>query len=45
MFRSDTVEVIDFRAWLTPEQKAELRAWFLGRGIRYGKVPNQHKEA
>ena len=41
----DTVEAIDFRVWLTAAQKAELRAWFLSRNIRYGKVPEHHEEA
>ena len=29
---------IDFRVWVTTEQKAKLRAFFIESGIKYGKV-------
>lgn len=33
------LQQIDFRIWVTPEQKAAIRQFFISNNIKYGKVP------
>lgn len=35
----ETMEVIDFRVWVTPEQKMKLRDFIVTNKIKYGRVP------
>ena len=35
----ETMEVIDFRVWVTPEQKMKLRNFIVTNKIKYGRVP------
>lgn len=35
----ETMEIIDFRVWVTPEQKMKLRDFIVTNKIRYGRVP------
>lgn len=35
----EATEIIDFRVWVTPEQKMKLRDFIVTNKIRYGRVP------